>query len=47
MKIQELLKDINQLVLDIDIEKDTDNKAVLKAYVQLKIKYLSGLVKEM
>ena len=45
--IQELLKEINQLSLDIEqIENKTD-KDILKAFVQLKIKYLSGLIKEL
>ena len=42
---QEILKDINQLLLDIDNADNSKEKDILKAYIQLKIKYLSGLVK--
>lgn len=43
--IQELLKDINQLSLDIENTDDSKHKKVLKAYAELKIRMLAGLLK--
>ena len=43
--IQELLKDINQLSLDIENTDDSQHKKVLKAYAELKIRMLTGLLK--
>ena len=43
--IQELLKDINQLSLDIENTEDSKHKKVLKAYAELKIRMLTGLLK--
>lgn len=45
--IQELLKDINQLSLDIENTDDSKNKKVLKAYAELKIRMLTGLLKDL
>ena len=45
--IQELLKDINQLSLDIENTNDNWNKKVLKAYAELKIRMLTGLLKDL
>ena len=45
MHIQELLKELNQLSLDIELTEDKRDKQILKAYAELKIKYLSGLMK--
>ena len=44
-EIRQQMKDINQLLLDYE-SKTQDNIAV-KEYIQLKLKYISGLVKEM
>lgn len=45
--IQELLKDINQLSLDIESTEDSKHKKVLKAYAELKIRMLTGYIKEL
>lgn len=45
--IQELLKDINQLSLDIENTDDIKHKKVLKAYTELKIRMLTGLLKRL
>ena len=45
--IQELLKDINQLSLDIENTDDDKHKKVLKAYAELKIRMLTGYIKEL
>ena len=45
--IQELLKDINQLSKDIESTNDNWNKKVLKAYAELKIRMLTGLLKDL
>lgn len=45
--IQELLKDINQLSLDIESTNDNWNKKVLKAYAELKIRMLTSLLKDL
>ena len=45
--IQELLKDINQLSLDIENTNDNWNKKVLKAYAELKIRMLTGYIKDL
>ena len=45
--IQVLLKDINQLSLDIESTDDSQHKKVLKAYAELKIRMLTGLLKEL
>ena len=45
--IQELLKDINQLSLDIESTDDNQHKKVLKAYAELKIRMLTSLLKEL
>ena len=45
--IQTLLKDINQLSLDIESTNDNWHKKVLKAYAELKIRMLTGLLKEL
>lgn len=45
--IQELLKDLNQLSIDIEKTDDSKHKKVLKAYAELKIRILTGLLKEL
>lgn len=44
-KVQVLLKDINQLSIDIDNAEDSKRKKVLKAYAELKIRMLTGYIK--
>ena len=41
----ELLGEINQALIDLDNTEDTKEKAVYKAWIDLKINYLKGLVK--
>ena len=43
--IQELLKDLNQLSIDIEKTDDSRHKKVLKAYAELKIRMLTGYIK--
>ena len=43
--IQELLTAINQLSKDIESTNDNWHKKVLKAYAELKIRMLTGLLK--
>ena len=45
--IQELLTDLNQLSIDIENTNDNWNKKVLKAYAELKIRMLTGLLKDL
>ena len=45
--IQELLTDINQLSIDIESTDDSQHKKVLKAYAELKIRMLTGLLKDL
>lgn len=45
--IQILLKDINQLSIDIENTDDSKHKKVLKAYAELKIRMLAGYIKEL
>ena len=45
--IQELLKDINHHSKDIESTNDNWNKKVLKAYAELKIRMLTGLLKDL
>lgn len=45
--IQELLTAINQLSLDIESTNDNWHKKVLKAYVELKIRMLTSLLKDL
>ena len=45
--IQELLKDLNQLSIDIESTDDSKHKKVLKAYAELKIRMLTGLLKDL
>lgn len=42
-EIRQQMKDINQLLLDYE-NKTQDNKAI-KDFIQLKLKYIEGLVK--
>lgn len=42
-EIRQHMKDINQLLLDYE-SKTQDNTAI-KEFIQLKLKYISGLVK--
>lgn len=46
MTAREMLKDINQLLLDLESMTDERDRDIYKNFIQLKIKYLSGLVKE-
>ena len=39
------MKDINQLLLDYE-STTQDNKQAIKDFIQLKLKYIEGLVKE-
>lgn len=41
----ELLKEINQLLIDLSNVEDERHRQVIKSFIQLKIRYLSGLVK--
>ena len=43
-EIRQQMKDINQLLLDYE-NKTQDNTAI-KDFIQFKLKYISGLVKE-
>ena len=43
-EIRQHMKDINQLLLDYE-NKTQDNEAI-KEFIQLKLKYIIGLVKE-
>lgn len=45
--IQVLLKDINQLSLDIESTDDSQHKKVLKAYAEFKIRMLTSLLKDL
>ena len=45
--IQVLLKDLNQLSIDIESTDDSQHKKVLKAYAELKIRMLTGYIKEL
>ena len=45
--IQVLLKDLNQLSIDIESTDDSQHKKVLKAYAELKIRMLTGLLKDL
>ena len=44
---EQLLKDMFQLLLDIENSDNKDNKEILKSFLQLKTEYFKGLVKEM
>lgn len=44
---QELLKEINQLLIDLSTIEDGRHRQVIKSFIQLKIQYLSGLVKDL
>lgn len=46
MTIQRLLKDLNELSLQIEETEDVKDKQILKAFAELKIRYLTGLFKE-
>ena len=41
----ELLKEINQALIDLSNTEDTKERDVYKAWIDLKISYLKGLVK--
>lgn len=41
----ELLKEINQLLLDIEFEEDEHTKEIIKKFAILKVDYLKGLMK--
>lgn len=45
MTIQRLLKELNQLSIDIELTEDIKDKQILKAFAELKIRYLTGLMK--
>lgn len=42
-EIRQHMKDINQLLLDY--ESNTQDNIAIKEFIQLKLKYISGLVK--
>lgn len=41
----ELLKEINQLLLDIEFAEEEHTKEIIKKFTILKVDYLKGLVK--
>jgi hypothetical protein len=45
MDIRQLLNDINQLLLDLENTTDDKDKEIYKSFIQLKLRYISGLVK--
>ena len=45
MTIQRLLKELNQLSIDIELTEDEEYKQILKTFAELKIEYLKGLFK--
>ena len=47
MTIRELLKDINQLLLDLESMTDERDKDIYKKFIQLKLQYINGLVKDL
>ena len=47
MDIRTLLKDINQLLLDIETTTDERDRDIFKQFIQLKLRYISGLVKDL
>lgn len=47
MDEHKLLKDINQLLIDLSNVEDERHRKVIKAYIRLKIRYLTGLVKDL
>lgn len=47
MTIRELLKDINQLLIDLETATDERDKDIYKKFIQLKLQYIKGLVKEL
>ena len=47
MTIRELLKDINQLLLDLESMTDERDNDIYKKFIQLKLQYINGLVKEL
>jgi hypothetical protein len=42
---QELLKEINQLLLDIEFAEEEHTKEIIKKFAILKADYLKGLIK--
>jgi hypothetical protein len=44
---EQLLKEMFQLLMDIENSDNKDNKEILKNFLQLKTEYFKGLVKEM
>lgn len=44
---QELLKEINQLLINLDNADNERERDIYKKFIQLKIQYLSGLVKDL
>lgn len=47
MDTHQILKDINQLLIDIELSDNSKDKAIIKAFINLKVKILTGLVKEL
>lgn len=47
MTIRELLKNINQLLLDLETITDERDRNIYKKFIQLKLQYINGLVKEL
>jgi hypothetical protein len=44
---EQLLKEMFQLLMDIENSDNKDNKEILKNFLQLKTEYFKGLEKEM
>lgn len=44
MTVRELLKDINQLLIDLESTTDERDKDIYKKFIQLKLQYINGLV---
>lgn len=45
--VHEMLGEINQLLIDLSNVEDEIHRRVIKSFIQLKIQYLSGLVKDL
>lgn len=44
---EQLLKEMFQLLMDIENSDNKDNKEILKNFLQLKTEYFKGLIKEL
>lgn len=45
--VHKMLGEINQLLIDLSTIEDGRHRQVIKNFIQLKIQYLSGLVKDL